>query len=253
MTIKMRRRREAGFLIFGIASMLSVSFSEERGTDNLIILNDLVETVTTRNHQLETIPGPEIREIVNEYFSEATVPEATAMNVLTYLSDIYSEHGYYETGNWSKNIFRSSIVPPARLPEFDFNNFVWPVKGKLTSYYGYRPKFGRFHHGIDLSLNYGDTVVCAFPGVVTTTGYEEGGYGRYVVVSHSGGIETLYGHLNINIVSPGKTLKAGDAVGIGGSTGNATGPHLHFETRYRGVPVNPFYWLDAPSNLTRNE
>lgn len=130
------------------------------------------------------------------------------------------------------------------IPDCDVTGFKVPVKGELTSYYGYRPKFKRFHKGIDVALGKGDTVKCALPGVVRKTGYEKKGYGRYVLVVHEGGLETLYGHLLMCMVNPGQKISAGDPLGLGGTTGNATGPHLHFETRYHGRPIDPLSWLN---------
>lgn len=123
-------------------------------------------------------------------------------------------------------------------------DFIIPVEGHLTSCYGYRKKFKRFHKGIDVALHKGDTVRCALPGTVRKTGYEKKGYGRYVVVSHGGDVETLYGHLMVCMVNPGQKVEAGEALGLGGTTGNATGPHLHFETRYRGVAYDPVSWFN---------
>ena len=185
-----------------------------------------------------------LKDIVEEYYAEAVVDETVAEDVLSYLTEVYSEHGYHDTGSWAKPERRFSYKPyKGTLPEFNYEDFKMPASGVLTSSYGYRPRFGRFHRGIDMAVNIGDTVCCALPGVVVLTGYEAKGYGRYVVVSHSGGWETLYGHLSHTIVAPGDKMDIGSPIGLGGSSGNSTGPHLHFETRYRGVAVDPFTWF----------
>ncbi|MCH5238700.1 MAG: M23 family metallopeptidase [Muribaculaceae bacterium] len=194
--------------------------------------------------------GEDILEIVG-MFSEEEEKEAFAKNVLDFVEGVYIEHGYHETGDWSgKNPRRkrggrySRYVPyKGVLPEFDNSEFQMPADGGLTSRFGYRPDFHRFHYGIDIKLQNGDTVKCVLPGVVTKTGYDPSGYGKYVIVSHAGGIETVYGHLQRGIVKGGDKLEAGHAIGIGGETGNATGPHLHFETRYFGRPVDPIVWF----------
>ena len=166
--------------------------------------------------------------------------------VLSFLTDAYSEHGYHDSGYWAKTNSKTHVYVPFKgaLPEYDIKDFQKPAEGRLTSIYGYRPKFGRFHYGIDLRLSKGDTVKCVLPGVVTRAGYETGGYGRYIVVTHAGDVETLYGHLSSALVSPGDRLEAGNPVGLGGTTGNATGPHLHFETRVKGRPVDPLTWFE---------
>ena len=172
--------------------------------------------------------------------------DSAVMDVLSFMTEAYSDHDYHDTGGWAKQAGRSYInYKPFKgeLPEFTMADFCQPVAGKLTSGYGYRARFGRFHYGVDVALNTGDTVRCVLPGVVTKTGYDTGGYGRFVIVVHSGEIETLYGHLGKDLVSPGQKVGSGEALGIGGSTGNSTGPHLHFETRYRGQPVDPLSWF----------
>lgn len=114
-----------------------------------------------------------------------------------------------------------------------------PVPGALTSGYGYRPSFGRMHHGVDLALNTGDTVRAAYDGKVVLVSNDPKGYGRYVKLQHEGGMETLYAHFTHPLVKHGQHVAAGQPIGIGGATGNATGPHLHFETRVGGVAVDP--------------
>jgi murein DD-endopeptidase MepM/ murein hydrolase activator NlpD len=112
-----------------------------------------------------------------------------------------------------------------------------PVLGKVTSPFG--PRRRRFHNGIDLSLHVGDTIRAAFNGRVRVRQYNRRGYGYYIVLRHHEGIETIYGHLSHFLVAPNQEVKAGDPIGLGGSTGRSTGPHLHFETRLYGNPINP--------------
>lgn len=122
--------------------------------------------------------------------------------------------------------------------------FVRPVPGRVTSSFGYRPAFGRNHSGIDLHLRTGDTVRAAMSGVVDKVSFEAGGYGNYVVITHPDGIETRYAHLLRSLVTPGEYVAAGEAIALGGNTGNSTGPHLHFETRMMGAAVNPATLFD---------
>jgi murein DD-endopeptidase MepM/ murein hydrolase activator NlpD len=108
---------------------------------------------------------------------------------------------------------------------------------KINSGFGRR--YYRWHHGTDLKLNIGDPVRSAFDGIVRITSYERYGYGHYVVVRHRNGLETLYGHLSKIGVTVGQEIRAGDTLGLGGNTGRSTGPHLHFEVRYKGLSINP--------------
>ncbi len=122
--------------------------------------------------------------------------------------------------------------------------FYRPVPGVITSRFGYRPQFGRMHHGVDLRLNIGDTVRAAMTGQVVRIAYDHDGYGNYVVIAHSNGMETIYAHLHHAIVGLGDYIEIGKPVGIGGDTGNSTGPHLHFETKVEGVAVDPTLIFD---------
>ena len=187
----------------------------------------------------------DLQFIVQEYYADAIISESTTNDVLSYLVGVYSEHGFHENGCWVRPTIHSSYKPYAgELPEYSNEDFKFPISsGRLTSRFGYRPNFGRFHKGIDVSLNIGDTVRSALPGIVSKVGYDKNGYGHYVVVAHSGSIETLYGHLLLSTVVVGQHLNSGEALGLGGSTGNSSGPHLHFETRYRGTALDPISWF----------
>ncbi|MEN6390341.1 MAG: M23 family metallopeptidase [Syntrophomonas sp.] len=114
--------------------------------------------------------------------------------------------------------------------------FTWPIRGAITSSYGWRSS--GFHHGTDISARYGDMVQAAAAGVVASTGYN-GVYGKMIVIEHSDGSETLYAHLSSIGVSTGQRVKRGEAIGKIGTTGNSTGPHLHFEVKKGRKYVNP--------------
>lgn len=108
---------------------------------------------------------------------------------------------------------------------------------QITSGFGFR-RF-RWHHGTDLRLKTGDPIYSSFDGIVRIKSYDRNGYGYYVVVRHKNGLETLYGHMSQISVEIGEEVKAGDILGLGGSTGRSSGPHLHFEIRYQGLSINP--------------
>ena len=124
--------------------------------------------------------------------------------------------------------------------KIDLRGFCMPTTSRLvTSHYGYRRSFRRQHYGTDLKVYVGDTIYAAFDGKVRVVDYNGGGYGKYIVIRHPNGLETLYGHLSRQIVHPDEMVKAGQPIGLGGNTGRSTGSHLHFETRLLGKFIDP--------------
>lgn len=121
-------------------------------------------------------------------------------------------------------------------------SFSWPVTGTITSPFGWRSNpFGgspEFHQGLDIAAPSGTTVTAAAGGSVIMAQWY-GGYGNYILIDHGGGYSTGYGHLSAIYVSNGQSVKRGQAIGAVGSTGASTGPHLHFEVRIDGKPVDP--------------
>jgi len=105
--------------------------------------------------------------------------------------------------------------------------------------WAYGPRWGRMHRGLDIGLDLGDSLKSTFNGIVRYAKFNQGGYGNCVVIRHFNGIETLYAHLDKIAVKPGELVLAGQFIGHGGTTGRSTGPHLHFETRYRGRSFDP--------------
>ena len=119
-----------------------------------------------------------------------------------------------------------------------------PHRNKILSKFGYRR--GRRHQGVDIPYPSGTPVKAAFDGRVRVATYTKG-YGNLVVIRHENGLETYYGHLSRRDVAPGQWVTSGDVIGLGGSTGRSTGPHLHFETRYRGFAFDPQWIADFES------
>jgi murein DD-endopeptidase MepM/ murein hydrolase activator NlpD len=121
-------------------------------------------------------------------------------------------------------------------------SFSWPVTGTITSPFGWRSNpFGgspEFHQGLDIAAPTGTTVTAAAGGTIIMAQWY-GGYGNYILIDHGGGYSTGYGHLSAIYVSSGQTVTRGQAIGAVGSTGQSTGPHLHFEIRINGKPIDP--------------
>ena len=128
------------------------------------------------------------------------------------------------------------------------SSFVCPNQVKVFSRFGMRR--GRRHQGVDLPLKTGTPVVTAFDGRVRASTYNSG-YGNLVIIRHENGLETYYGHLSKREVEVGDWVRAGDEIGLGGSTGRSTGPHLHFETRYQGFAFDPEWIADYETGQLR--
>lgn len=174
----------------------------------------------------------------------------------------YASHLYEEdepepdiyTEGWESdhvNPYKNAIIPNTK--DLDVSKYCMPVPGIITSRYGYRPRFRRVHKGIDLRLSVGDTVKAAFSGKVRLTKYERGGYGFYVVLRHDNGMETVYGHLSRFLVKPDQRVEVGQPIALGGNTGHSTGPHLHFETRFMGIAINPEAIFDFENQTTHTD
>lgn len=143
---------------------------------------------------------------------------------------------------WNNEYTRSYDVKLPSEYKIDLRNFCMPCDSRMvTSHYGYRRSFRRQHYGTDIKVFVGDTIRAAFSGkvrVVGDQGYRRG-YGKYLVIRHPNGLETVYGHLNKHLVKPDQIVKAGEVIALGGNTGRSTGSHLHFETRFLGQFINP--------------
>lgn len=136
-----------------------------------------------------------------------------------------------------------SVGATANMPS------IWPVSGIITSYYGTRGNpFGgmssEFHKGQDIAAPMGTSVIATADGVVSIAGWQRG-YGRVVYLDHGNGISTRYGHLSRIDVAEGQTIKRGQQLGLVGSSGRSTGPHLHYEVRVNGAAVNPGSYLPS--------
>lgn len=141
------------------------------------------------------------------------------------------------------NVFahKKSEVPDSF--RINLRNFCMPTVSRVvTSNFGSR--WGRQHKGLDIKVYIGDTIRAAFSGKVRMVKYNPGGYGKYIVIRHPNGLETIYGHLSAQLVSEDQEVRAGDVIGLGGNTGRSTGSHLHFETRLCGLALNPALMFD---------
>ena len=143
--------------------------------------------------------------------------------------------------DWNNRYAHKATVLPDSF-RIDLRGFCMPTPSRvLTSNFGAR--WGRQHKGLDIKVYIGDTIRAAFSGKVRIVRYEGRGYGKYVVIRHYNGLETIYGHMSKQLVTE-EEVRAGDPIGLGGNTGRSTGSHLHFETRLCGIALNPALMFD---------
>ena len=158
----------------------------------------------------------------------------------------YPAYNLYPTWNNTRvHAYGNTVVIPDSF-RIDLKEFCMPTTStKITSKFG--PRRRRMHNGLDIKVYVGDTIRAAFSGKVRMVKYERRGYGRYVVIRHENGLETIYGHLSKQLVKEEEYVEAGDVIGLGGNTGRSTGSHLHFETRFLGQAINPALLFDFPN------
>ncbi len=160
----------------------------------------------------------------------------------------YPAHALYKIWTSSKvNPYDIRLVDMPDTARINLAGYCHPIKNVITSNFGFRK--WRYHYGIDLRLKTGDSVLCSFDGMVRIAARSKT-YGYYVVVRHFNGLETTYAHFSKLLVSPNQLVKAGELLGWGGSTGRSSGPHLHYELRYLGVPMNPNDIVDFANYTT---
>jgi len=133
-----------------------------------------------------------------------------------------------------------STVPRQYVNIGSQGSFFWPVSGRISSSFG--PRGRSFHNGIDIIAPNGTMIRAAQSGVVSFSGTMRG-YGKVVIIDHSGGWQTVYAHNSVNLVSKGQRVNQGDPIAKVGRTGNATTSHLHFEIRCSGQCLNPIQFL----------
>ena len=156
----------------------------------------------------------------------------------------YPAYGLYpEWSNAYAHRYTNVTLPDSF--RIDLSEFCMPTTHtKITSKFG--PRRRRMHYGIDVKVYIGDTIRAAFTGkvrVVKNQGRRTG-YGKYVIIRHDNGLETVYGHLSKQLVSENQYVEAGEVSGLGGNTGRSSGSHLHFETRFLGQAINPAFMFD---------
>ena len=210
------------------------------------------ETLRKAKEQLEADRAKivELRKLAaakREQVAERRQERRGVLNAATYERET-AERAYRELIETSRQI--EQLIKRIQSGEKNIGGstgtMTWPAEGEITSPFGWRvhPIFGtqRLHTGIDIGADYGDAIRAADGGVVIHADWM-GGYGNAVIIDHGNGISTLYAHNSQLLVDEGQTVAKGQTVARCGSTGYSTGPHLHFEVRQNGSPVNPLNYL----------
>jgi murein DD-endopeptidase MepM/ murein hydrolase activator NlpD len=220
--------------------------NETAGITKLKLVN-LVDSLL----DLETIDEKEI-ELISYYNS---ILSSNEVNLATVKYNNLPATNFYEDFDES-TVFQ--ITPDAEFPESQIIKiesdslglYSHPRVGPVNSKFGWRD--GRMHKGIDINLHKGDPVVAAFDGMVRIA-QVKGAFGNVVIIRHYNGLETVYAHLSKIKVKPGQVVLSGQLIGLGGNTGRSSGPHLHFEVRFKGVAVNPASIISFTENKTYND
>lgn len=212
----------------------------------------VVSSASTEADNYSTLPNHDVkfRQLFGNWQAMERVPDSQARAVVfSRAGDAVGRPVYPVRQNISGSgllVALSTTRPTSRTSVSTSSNLRQQVPtGSVTSGFGMRrhPILGgyRAHNGIDLAAPMGTPIVASTDGVVQVAGWN-GGYGNFVALDHGGGVQTRYGHMSRIDVVEGQAVRKGDVIGLIGSTGRSTGPHLHYEVRVNGQPVDPLSW-----------
>jgi murein DD-endopeptidase MepM/ murein hydrolase activator NlpD len=203
---------------------------------------ELQKVTNQKNEQLATLElfanEVSVRYGLND---KQTGPGDDGIGVSPNYHETLAEYDFLKVATFSRGFNQY-----ARLWQLNTRPSLWPLMGRIMSPYGGRQDpfsgEGATHTGVDISAQVGTPVKTAADGVVVHAEWSSG-YGRMVVIDHGNGLQTRYAHLSQFQVVPGQEVRRGDVIALSGASGRATGPHLHFEVRLMGTPVNPYPYL----------
>jgi murein DD-endopeptidase MepM/ murein hydrolase activator NlpD len=244
--------------LFGSVSLFGMVSSYLRMTwkvANYNSLRDQVDTLRNKYQALQRADDEKKQELANLQLVASQVSVALGLKrrlegvdsisdegplVPTYTESL-AEYDFLKSANFSRISRQYAYAwQKNKVPS------VWPVEGRILSYYGDRTDpfsgEGEIHPGVDISAGMGTPVHAAADGVISHAEYMNG-YGKMVIIDHGNGTTTRYAHLSRFEVVPGQEIRRGDVLGYSGATGRVTTPHLHFEVRRGGIPMNPMQYL----------
>ena len=249
------------YILSALLFIASSAFAQE--ADTLNIAADSLRNVVKE----EVIPVKPVRTLGKVAVIDTLPTANSALSIVLFndntwryiLAEDYKNDPEVFNDHWdTTNIHAYKDVELNTLPEAtairlvdSLESYHYPYIGRITSRYG--PRKGRAHQGLDLGLKTGDPIYATFDGKVRIS-KAAGDYGNLVVIRHNNGLETYYAHLSQRDVEVGDWVVAGQQIGLGGSTGRSTGPHLHYEVRYKGQSFDPERIIDfSNGNLRRDE
>ena len=219
------------------------------------VLSFIEQTAQPSEHVVTSAEDNGIEGILGAIYAVTSSDDASATSVATfsalsplnYVEYVYSIDDYHRSGSLLGDRVNT------RMYEFsgNYRSMSSSEWGRITSGFGYRARFGRMHKGVDFAMASGYTVRVPLPGRIDRVDFERHGYGHFVVVRHDNGMETRYAHLSSVLVREGEYVSQGQPIALSGNTGNSTGPHLHFETRYMGSAVDPMSVFDFGAGFMR--
>lgn len=242
-------KRKCIYLILIITTFLFVVTFTKIINDNNTMVSLKKSIPTMNNKSIQTVNMIKVYNLPTEYIEDDHMYEdermieegATGLEEITYLVS-YENGEIVSKKEVQRKISKKAIARRVRMGTKVRPEFIYPVeKYVLTSNFG--PRWGTNHNGIDLAVPTGTQVKAAADGVVVQSGWN-GGYGISVYIDHGNGVITRYGHMSETLVSEGQAVKQGEIIGLSGSTGDSTGPHVHFEIRINEEAIDPLQRLE---------
>ena len=259
MTINTKRN-----ILMSFVCMAALLYADKLCAVNPVRIDTAKARLVIPRPALESLPTPLTKSPTDPIDTLDTVNEH--IKVILYADNTWQ---YYKTPeyqkvtgvfdeNWTENVTNPYSVKQEDLPSSwsiwlvdSLDQYHCPFIGDIHPRGKFGPRRGRRHQGVDIPLKTGDPVYATFTGKVRMSKYF-GGFGNLIVIRHENGLETFYAHLSKRNVEVGDWVNAGDVIGLGGSSGRSTGPHLHFETRYNGFAFDPQWLIDFKTGELRH-
>ena len=249
------------YILSALMLVTSTAFAQE--ADTVKVAADSLRNATKE----QPIPVKPVRTLGKVAVIDTLPTGNSALSIVLFndntwryiLAEDYKNDPEVFNNHWdTTNIHAYRDIELDSLPEAtairlvdSLESYHYPYIGRITSRYG--PRRGRAHQGLDIGLKTGDPIYATFDGKVRLS-KAAGDYGNLVIIRHNNGLETYYAHLSQRDVEVGDWVVAGQQIGLGGSTGRSTGPHLHYEVRYKGQSFDPERLIDfSNGNLRRDE